>query len=82
MDYAMLARNSIQSTSDQEDYRNYATISANAAIGVTPEQAAIWSYPLRDGTKRKLFSIWLMRCCFVFTKAAISQKFRRSGLNL
>ena len=35
MDYAMLARNSIQSTSDQEDYRNYATISANAAIGVT-----------------------------------------------
>ncbi len=41
MDYAMLARNSIQSTSDQEDYRNYATISANAAIGVTPEQAAI-----------------------------------------
>ena len=39
MDYAMLARNSIQSTSDQEDYRNYATISANAVIGVTPEQA-------------------------------------------
>ena len=37
MDYAMLARNSIQSTSDQEDYRNYATISANAAIrGVMP----------------------------------------------
>ena len=54
MDYAMLARNSIQSTSDQEDYRNYATISANAAIGVTPEQAAIWSYPLRDGTKEEV----------------------------
>ena len=54
MDYAMLARNSIQSTSDQEDYRNYATISANAAIGVTPEQAAIWSYPLRDGTEEEV----------------------------
>ena len=50
----MLARNSIQSTSDQEDYRNYATISANAAIGVTPEQAAIWSYPLRDGTEEEV----------------------------
>lgn len=54
MDYAMLARNSIQSTSDQEDYRNYATISANAAIGVMPEQAAIWSYPLRDGTEEEV----------------------------
>lgn len=54
MDYAMLARNSIQSTSDQEDYRNYATISANATIGVTPEQAAIWSYPLRDGTEEEV----------------------------
>ncbi|MDD7740869.1 MAG: glycoside hydrolase family 36 protein [Fusicatenibacter sp.] len=54
MDYAMLARNSIQSTSDQEDYRYYATIAANAAAGVTPEQAAIWSYPLFDGTKEEV----------------------------
>lgn len=49
MDYALLSRYSIQSTSDQEDYRHYATIAANAAAGVTPEQAAIWSYPLRKG---------------------------------
>lgn len=47
-DYAMLSRYSIQSTSDQEDYRNYATISANAAAGLTPEQAAVWSYPQRE----------------------------------
>ena len=47
-DYAMLSRYSIQSTSDQEDYRNYATISANAAAGITPEQAAVWSYPQRN----------------------------------
>ena len=46
MDYALLSRMSIQSTSDQEDYREYATIAANAAIGVTPEQAAVWSYPM------------------------------------
>ena len=34
MDYALLSRYSIQSTSDQEDYRNYATIAANLAAGV------------------------------------------------
>ncbi len=49
MDYAMLARHSIQSTSDQEDYRRYASIAANAPSALTPEQAAAWSYPLKDG---------------------------------
>lgn len=54
MDYAMLSRYSIQSTSDQEDYRNYATIVANETAGVTPEQAAIWSYPMRQGDKEEV----------------------------
>ncbi|MDO4285022.1 MAG: alpha-galactosidase [Eubacteriales bacterium] len=49
MDYAMLSRYSIQSTSDQEDYIHYSTIAANVPTGVTPEQAAVWSYPLRQG---------------------------------
>ena len=46
MDYAMLSRYSIQSTSDQDDYRLYATIAANAPTAVTPEQAAVWTYPM------------------------------------
>ena len=54
IDYALLSRYSIQSTSDQEDYRNYATIVANSATGVTPEQAAIWSYPMRQGDKEEV----------------------------
>ncbi len=54
MDYALLSRYSLQSTSDQEDYRNYATISANAGAGVTPEQAAVWSYPMRQGDKEEV----------------------------
>lgn len=54
MDYAMLSRYSIQSTSDQEDYRHYATIAANAPTGVTPEQAAVWSYPQRRGDKEEV----------------------------
>ncbi len=54
MDYAMLSRCSIQSTSDQEDYICYATIAANAPTGVTPEQAAIWSYPLKVGDREEV----------------------------
>lgn len=54
IDYALLSRYSIQSTSDQEDYRNYATIAANAITGVTPEQAAVWSYPMKNGDKEEV----------------------------
>lgn len=58
MDYAMLSRHSIQSTSDNEDYRMYATIAANAPSGVTPEQAAIWSYPRRTaGREETIFNM-------------------------
>ena len=49
MDYAMLSRHSIQSSSDQTDYRKTAVIAAACATGVTPEQCAVWAYPLRDG---------------------------------
>ena len=52
-DYAMLARHSLQSTSDQTDYRQYATLAANAPAAVTPEQAAVWSYPLTDGDEEE-----------------------------
>ena len=53
IDYAMLSRHSIQSTSDQEDYIKYATIAANAPSGLTPEQAAIWSYPMTEGDEEE-----------------------------
>ena len=48
-DYQMLARHSIQSVSDQTDYLVNGAIAAGAASWVTPEQAAVWSYPLRCG---------------------------------
>lgn len=53
IDYAMLSRHSIQSTSDQEDYVKYATIAANAPSGLTPEQAAVWSYPMTKGDEEE-----------------------------
>lgn len=54
IDYAMLSRYSIQSTSDQEDYLKYCTIAANSPTGLTPEQSAIWSYPLANGDKEEV----------------------------
>ncbi len=54
IDYAMLSRYSIQSTSDQDDYKRYATIAANAPSGLAPEQSAIWSYPLTEGDREEV----------------------------
>ncbi|MGM0123123.1 alpha-galactosidase [Enterococcus sp. AZ194] len=48
-DYALLSRHSLQSTSDQENYVMTGAIAANASSLMTPEQAAVWSYPLRTG---------------------------------
>lgn len=53
MDYAMLSRHTIASSSDQEDYRKFPSIVANAPTGMTPEQAAVWSYPLADATREE-----------------------------
>ena len=65
MDYAMLSLYPIQSTSDNEDYRRYPVIAANAPMALTPEQAAVWSYPLAGGDIREcafnLVSAMLLR---------------------
>lgn len=54
MDYAMLSRYSIQSTSDQDDYRKYCTIAANSPSALCPEQSAIWSYPMTSGDREEV----------------------------
>lgn len=53
MDYALLSRHSIQSSSDQTDYRKNAVIAASAASLVAPEQCAVWSYPCKDGDREE-----------------------------
>jgi alpha-galactosidase len=45
MDFAMLSRMQLQSTSDQQDYRLYPSIAATAPLSMLPEQAASWAYP-------------------------------------
>lgn len=54
MDYALLSRHSIQSSSDQQDYRKNAVIAASCPTGVTPEQCAVWSYPLKEGDREEV----------------------------
>jgi alpha-galactosidase len=53
MDYAQLSVHSIQSISDQTDYRLNAIIAAACASAVTPEQAAVWSYPLKGADEEQ-----------------------------
>jgi alpha-galactosidase len=45
MDYALLSRLQVQSTSDQQDFLRYPPITVAAPAAVTPEQAATWAYP-------------------------------------
>ena len=54
MDYAQLSVHSIQSVSDQTDYRLNAVIAAACASAVTPEQAAVWSYPLKGAEDEQI----------------------------
>lgn len=51
MDYARLSQHSIQSVTDQSNYRHMIPIAAACASAVLPEQAAIWSYPVSDDDK-------------------------------
>jgi alpha-galactosidase len=48
MDYALLSRMQLQSTSDQQDFRRYPPIAVAAPVSVLPEQAASWAYPQPD----------------------------------
>lgn len=49
MDYALLSKHQIQSSSDQTDYRLYPAIVTGTMAAVLPEQLAVWSYPLSEG---------------------------------
>ena len=54
MEYSHLSRHSIQSVTDQTDYIKMGCIACNCMTACTPEQAAIWSYPLRDGDEEEV----------------------------
>ncbi|MDF2712029.1 MAG: alpha-galactosidase, partial [Nonomuraea muscovyensis] len=45
IDYAMLSRLQLQSTSDQQDFLRYPPIAVAAPLSTLPEQAANWAYP-------------------------------------
>lgn len=53
-DYAMLKRHSIQSVTDQTDFLRNGAIAAACCTAITPEQAAIWSYPQDDENEEEV----------------------------
>ena len=59
MDYAMLSRLHLQSTSDQQHPLLYVPITAAAPAAVLPEQAGHWAYPI-SGTTREEFTLALI----------------------
>jgi alpha-galactosidase len=59
MDYAMMSRLHMQSTSDQQDPVAYAPIAAGAPASLLPEQAGNWAYP-RAGMEPELLTLSLV----------------------
>ncbi|BDV31863.1 glycoside hydrolase family 36 protein [Microbacterium terricola] len=54
MDFGMLSRLAMQSTSDQQDFAKYPPIAASAPLSMLPEQAASWAYPQPDMTAEEV----------------------------
>lgn len=54
MDYGMMRLHSVAAASDQTDYRKTAVIAAASASAVTPEQAAVWSYPRQEADQEEI----------------------------
>lgn len=49
MDYGLLSRLQIQSSSDLEDFLDYAPLAAGVASMCLPEQMAVWAFPSAPG---------------------------------
>ncbi|MEV6484017.1 glycoside hydrolase family 36 protein [Streptomyces sp. NPDC051576] len=56
-DHAILSRLPIHSVTDQQDFRLLPAIAAAAPTAVTPEQGAMWAYPLPDHTDADLGTV-------------------------
>jgi alpha-galactosidase len=54
MDYALMSRLQLQSTSDQQDPLRYPPIAASAPASLLPEQAASWAYPQPEMTDEEI----------------------------
>jgi alpha-galactosidase len=54
MDYALLSRMQLQSTSDQQDPLRCPPIAVAAPLSVLPEQSASWAYPQPDMTDEQI----------------------------
>jgi alpha-galactosidase len=56
MDYGILSRVQLQSTSDQQNPLRYPPIAAAAPMAILPEQSASWAYPQPDMSDEEIAS--------------------------
>jgi alpha-galactosidase len=54
MDYALLARHSLQSITDQENAAKLARIAAMGPSAVVPEQLGVWVYPKKEDDRERV----------------------------
>ncbi len=50
MEHSMLSRAQLQSISDQDDYRLYASLTTGCSAALLPEQMGVWSQPMQDAS--------------------------------
>ncbi len=54
MDYESLSHTAIQSLTDADNYKRIGIIASASAVGVIPEQAAVWVAPKKSYTKEEI----------------------------
>ncbi len=57
VDYGILSRAQIQSSSDQEDYACYAPVTIGSSALVLPEQMAVWTYPHENDLEKTIYNM-------------------------
>ena len=81
-DYAMLKRHSIQSVTDQTDYLRNGAIAAACCTAITPEQAAIWSYPMKGEDEEEVAFNMVNAMLFRIHQSGQIDKIEKEKLNL
>lgn len=57
VDYGILSRAQLQSSSDQEDYACYAPVAIGSSALVLPEQMAVWTYPHENDPEKTIYNM-------------------------
>lgn len=81
-DYAMLKRHSIQSVTDQTSFLRNGAIAAACCTAITPEQAAIWSYPQEKDSDEEIIFNMVNAILFRIHQSGHLEKLEKGKLEL